>query len=121
MKYVKEVIFILSIFVSIFSGMAKATDFYPNATDFTNLSGYCIDIYRQDGLLFSNGAKHIYINNGSSYIIPKKHPNYVKVDLYKETNKDAKGPNGHCYGAFYKQLVRLKVANNIEGLDGPNH
>ncbi|WP_155886627.1 hypothetical protein [Dickeya chrysanthemi] len=121
MKYVKEVVFILSIFMSIFSGMAEATDLYPGETYFSNSSGYCIDVYRQDGLLFSNGAKHIYINDGSSYIIPKKHPNYVKVDLYKETHKDATGPGGHCYGAFYKRIKTLKIANNFEGLDGPNH
>ncbi|QOL14319.1 hypothetical protein [Dickeya dianthicola] len=120
MKYVNGgVLCVTSILL--LSGMAEAEGLYPNATDFTNLSGYCIDIYRQDSLPFSNGAKHIYINNGSFYTIPKKHPNYVKIDLYEETHKDTKGPSGHCYGAFYKQIKSLRIATKFEGLDGPNH
>ncbi|WP_159077863.1 hypothetical protein [Dickeya dadantii] len=104
MKYVKEVVFILAIPVSIlFSGMAEAAIslVYPNRTLIDNSSGYCADVYRGDGRVFSDNKKNIYIKAGGEGFVPKNHPAFVKVDFYEKDNRD-KYDSTSCHGKFYK-------------------
>ncbi|MEI7188415.1 hypothetical protein [Dickeya dianthicola] len=104
MQYVKEVVFILSIPISIlFSGMAEAADeMYPKDTLLYNSSDYCVSIYRGDGQAFSDGKKNIYIGVARSGLIPKKHPIYVKVDFYERDGKD-KNDSNSCHGKFHEK------------------
>ncbi|MEI7257028.1 hypothetical protein [Dickeya dadantii] len=114
MKYVKEVVFILSIPISIlFSGMAEAAEMYPNYPNETllyNSSDYCVSIYRDDGQAFSDGKKNIYIGVARSGLIPKNHPIYVKVDFYESDVKDKHDSNS-CHGKFHEKRRHLFSVN----------